>query len=62
MGDLYDLYVYNRMGELIYHTTDQNAGWRPSTDTPLGVYTYLLRCRFNTGSIQVYSGNILLIK
>ena len=61
-GDLYELAVYNRSGMLVYQTTDPNAGWTPSDQTPQGAYTYRLRCRYNTESIKTYTGTVLLIK
>ena len=61
-GDLYELTIYNRMGLMVYHTTDQDAGWTPPTSTPQGAYTYFLRCRYNTNDIKSYSGTFVLIK
>lgn len=61
-GDLYELYIYNRMGLLVYHTTDQDAGWMPPESTPQGAYTYFLRCRYNTNDIKTYAGTVTLIK
>ena len=61
-GDLYELFIYNRMGLLVYHTTDQDAGWRPSASTPQGAYTYFLRCSYNTDDTKSYSGTIIVIK
>ena len=62
MGDLYELYLYNRTGMLVFHTSNHAEGWRPSANTPQGVYTYLLRCRLNTGYIQTLSGTVAVIK
>ena len=61
-GDLYELTIYNRQGLLVYHTEDQNAGWTPLASTPQGVYTYFLRCRYNTNNIKTYSGTVTVIK
>ena len=61
-GDLYELFIYNRMGLLVYHTEDQDAGWTPPAATPQGAYTYFLRCRYNTNDIKTYSGTIIVIK
>lgn len=62
MGDLYELDIYNRSGVAVFHTDDQFEGWTPEPGTPLGAYTYRLRCRFNTGDIKTYSGTVTLIK
>lgn len=61
-GTLYELHIYNRQGLLVYHTTDPAQGWTPPADTPQGVYTYRLRCRFNTNFVKQYLGTVLLIK
>lgn len=61
-GTLYELHIYNRMGILVYHTDDPTLGWTPSPATPQGVYTYRLRCRFNTNFVKTYLGTVLLIK
>lgn len=62
LGDLYELEIYNRQGLLVYRSEQQQVGWTPEKGTPLGAYTYRLRCRFNTGDIKTYTGNVLLIK
>lgn len=61
-GDLYELTIYNRMGQQVCHTTDPDAGWTPAASVPQGAYTYFLRCRYNTNSIKTYSGTIIVIK
>ena len=61
-GDLYELFIYNRMGMLVYRTDDQEAGWTPGNNVPQGVYTYYLRCRYNTNDIKSYTGTIIVIK
>lgn len=61
-GDLYELSIYNRFGILVFHTNRPTEGWTPTSDTPQGVYAYHLRCRFNTGFIQNYTGTFVLIK
>lgn len=61
-GTLYELHIYNRMGMLVYRTTEPTQGWTPTSDTPQGAYTYRLRCRFNTNFVKQYLGTVLLIK
>lgn len=61
-GDLYELYVYNRSGLLVYSTTDPAAGWTPATSTPQGAYAYSLRVRYNDNRIKIYTGSVLVIK
>ena len=61
-GDLYELYIYNRMGLLVFHTDNQDLGWTPTASTPQGAYTYLLRCRYNTNDIKTYAGTVVVIR
>ena len=61
-GDLYELTIFNRLGLTVYHTEDPLAGWTPAADTPQGVYTYFLRCRYITHEIKTYAGTVILIK
>ena len=59
-GDLYELYVYNRDGFLVFSTTDPMQGWQP--EVPQGAYTYIVRVRFVDNRIKTYSGTVLVIK
>ena len=61
-GDLFEMYIYNRQGILVYSTTDPTIGWTPSATTSQGVYTYAIRCRYNTNTIKTYTGTILVLK
>lgn len=61
-GDLYEIFIYNRNGILVHHSTDPAAAWIPSTDTPQGAYAYALRCRFNNNIVKIFTGSILVIK
>lgn len=61
-GNLYELYIYNRLGLLVFSTTDPAAEWTPAANSPQGVYTYSLRCRFNNNQVKTYTGTILVLK
>lgn len=61
-GDLYELYIYNRQGILIFSSTDPSVGWTPSSDTPQGAYAYALRCRFNNNIVKIFTGSVTVIK
>ena len=61
-GDLYELYIYNRNGILVYSTTDPAAGWAPAANTPQGAYVYTLTCRFNNNRVKTYTGSVLVLK
>ena len=62
MGDLYQLHIYDRFGNLVFHTEDPSIGWRPSASIPQGAYTYSLRVRLNTNDIVTYTGTVTVIK
>ncbi len=62
MGDLYELYIYNRNGALVFSSKDPTAEWRPGTETEQGAYTYYLRCRFSNNRIHTYAGTFLVIR
>lgn len=59
-GDLYEMYIYNREGFLVFSTTDPGQGWRP--EVPQGAYTYIVRVRFVDNRIKTYAGTVLVIK
>ena len=61
-GTLYELAIYDRKGLLIYQSADQSAAWQPSSATPQGAYTYILRVRYNTGVVKSHVGTVILIK
>lgn len=61
-GDLYEIFVYNRYGLLVFSSTDPTLGWTPAADTPQGAYAYSLRCRFNNNRIKIFTGTVTVIK
>lgn len=61
-GDLYELFVYNRLGLLVFRTDNSTAGWTPAADITQGAYTYSLRCRFNNNRVKIFTGTVLVIK
>lgn len=62
MGDIYELFIYDRRGLLVFSTTDPAAGWRPSADTSQGAYAYTLRLRFADNTIHTYAGTVIVIR
>ena len=62
LGDLYELHIYNRNGQLLFRTFDPQQSWIPPANTPQGTYTYHLRCRFNNNEIHNYFGSVTLIR
>ena len=62
MGDIYELYIYNRNGTLVFHTDDPTAAWQPDNSMPQGAYAYHLRLRFNDNKIHTYIGTVIIVK
>lgn len=62
MGNLFEMSIFNRQGNLVYSTQDPSAGWIPPSSIPQGAYTYCIRCRFNNNIIKTYTGTVLVIK
>ena len=62
LGDIYELYIYDRRGLLVFSTSDPSAPWRPSADIAQGAYAYSLRIRFADNNIQTYAGTVLVIR
>ncbi len=62
MGDVYELFIYDRRGNLVFATTDPAEAWRPDSGTPQGAYAYSLRLRFADNTIHIYTGTILVAK
>jgi gliding motility-associated-like protein len=60
----YELDVYNRWGEQIFHSVDKGQGWDGKyngTDVPAGVYAY----RYNiiiSGKTYKKNGNVTLVR
>lgn len=59
------LVVYNRYGEVVFETTDQNIGWDGTfkgRDENPGVFTWVLQYDFITGDRGIQKGNTTLIR
>ena len=59
------LVVYNRYGEVVFETTDQNIGWDgtfKNRDENPGVFTWVLQYDFITGNKGMQKGNTTLIR
>lgn len=61
-GDYYELDIYSRMGQLVFHSNNPDEGWTPLPTVPQGVYTYSLRCRFNSNAVDHYVGTVTVIR
>jgi gliding motility-associated-like protein len=57
--------VYNRYGEVVFFTTDQNIGWdgtfQNRNENP-GVFTWVLQYEFINGNTGMKKGNTTLIR
>ena len=70
----YDLYIYNRWGREVFHTTSANDGWDgkvadSNNDPAIGVYSWVIvvkgKSRYNTeaeGETKRYVGRVTLVK
>jgi hypothetical protein len=65
----FNFLVYNRWGQLVYSTSDlytaMNAGWDgndSSGESQMGVYTYILIGKFNTGGSINQTGTVTLLR
>lgn len=61
----YDLTVYNRWGDVLYHTNDINSSWNGKKDGvryPIGTYIYSLIVETLDLKIHKYIGNIYIVR
>ena len=65
----FNFLVYNRWGQLVYSTTDlyaaMHAGWDgndSSGEAQMGVYTYILTGKLNTGASINQTGTVTLLR
>lgn len=61
----FDLRIFNRYGEQVFHTTQPDEGWRGTKDAkklPQGVYVYTLSIKQASGKEEVRKGTIMLIR
>ncbi|HYV91962.1 MAG TPA: choice-of-anchor L domain-containing protein [Chitinophagales bacterium] len=62
-------YIYNRWGEIVFHTSDltfaENTGWDgkyKGTEEPVGVYVYLVMGTDHSGNSIQREGNVTLVR
>jgi gliding motility-associated-like protein len=61
----YDLKIYNRWGELLFESKDQQQGWDgyyKGELMPMGVYVYRLELLYENGRREVKLGDVTLIR
>ena len=61
----YSLEVYNRIGEKVFLSYNENKGWDGTykgEDAPVGVYTYVAILTFLDGENRKYKGTVTLLR
>lgn len=63
----YELYIFNRYGQIIFYTADAQQGWdgmQNGAYTDAGVYMYLLKYQDanKPRKVNTYSGDVLLVR
>ncbi|MBK8472749.1 MAG: gliding motility-associated C-terminal domain-containing protein [Sphingobacteriales bacterium] len=61
----YYLVVYNRWGQMVFETTDLNAGWDGmfnGQQQEMGVYVYYARYTFAGDNEDLLRGNVTLLR
>ncbi len=61
----FDLRIFNRYGEQVFHTNNPEQGWRGTKNgkkLPQGVYVYTLRIKQASGMEELRKGSIVLLR
>jgi gliding motility-associated-like protein len=61
----YEFLIFNRWGQLIFKTNNQNDRWDgkyKSVECPMGVYMYLVNYKFYSQESKNCYGDVLLLK
>ncbi|MCT4674357.1 MAG: PKD domain-containing protein [Prolixibacteraceae bacterium] len=61
----YDMKIYNRWGNIVFHTKDINIGWDGyyrGKLAPLGVYVWRIEVSFDDGNTIIQTGDVTLIR
>lgn len=64
-GRLMEFRIFNRWGQEIFSTTDINQGWNgkwKGEDQPVGDYQYFIRVAKPDGNVEIYKGDVNLIR
>jgi gliding motility-associated-like protein len=63
--DEYKLQIFTRWGELIFESDDIKIGWDGyyrGELVPQGVYIYKATCKFGTGILKIFTGDVTLLR
>lgn len=61
----YKMFIYNKWGQLLFKTEDQNIGWDgyfKGKLAPAGVYIYKLEVRYSDNRDEIIAGDVTLIR
>ena len=61
----YEISIYNRMGQRVFHTNDPRECWDGTSDgrkVPQGAYTYIAYCQHADRTSKYYRGTVLLLR
>lgn len=63
----FEIWIYDRRGDLVYHSTDINEGWDGTHDgTPCMQNAYVYKCRYtevtNPGGHKTRTGTVVLVR
>jgi gliding motility-associated-like protein len=61
----FEMFIFNRWGELLYYTTDLNEGWDgryEQKEAEIGAYVYVIKAAFFDGSSLEKKGNVTLLR
>jgi len=57
--------IWNRYGELVFESYDQNKGWNGNfkgAPSPMGAYTYFVKVTFLDGTVDEMKGNVTIVR
>ena len=60
----FNIYIYNRWGELVFHSTDKNFKWNGEVNgqTPNNIiYNYVIQCSDILGNKKIFKGSITVL-
>jgi gliding motility-associated-like protein len=61
----YQLQIFSRWGQLLFESNDIRIGWDGYYKDKLmsqGVYIWKVTCRFSTGEVKVFTGDVTLLR
>ncbi len=61
----FEMYIYDRWGNQLFHTTDANVGWtgrKGNQDAPVGSYVYFARLVSGNGKVSEQKGTLFLLE